>query len=164
MAARTAMIILGGALMVAACTSNTLPSPTSGPSGNALAGGGPNPLEVSGEAGRKMAVTVHNAETLSSWRSATRDELRQQDNALADRKIALVPLEDGALLIWASAACDRSGTLRATPAEIVVESDPRPGCDAIGNARGIVLSFASGIDPGRLRLVLKPDVLIPEAP
>ncbi len=165
MAGRTAMIILSGALIVAACTSNTHPSPTSEPSRSALAGGGPNPLEVSGEAGRKMAVTIDNNESLSDWRSATRDELRQQDASLAGRDIGLVELDDNvALLMWAGSACDRSGTLRATPAEIVVEPGPRPGCDATANPRGVVLSFVPGIDPAALRLSLKPDALIPAAP
>jgi hypothetical protein len=158
-----ATIILS-ATIVAACALNTLPSRTSDPSRNELAAGGPNPLDVLGEAGRKMAVTIENNESLSDWRSATREELRQQDASLAGRDIVLVELDDDvALLMWAGSACDRSGTLRATPAEIVVEPGPRPGCDAIANPRGVVLSFVPGIDPATLRLSLTPDALIPAA-
>ena len=160
-----ALVVIAMLLVSAGCGSSPSPRPASPSPGSELEVAGPNPIEVAGAAGRKMAVTVENVDALSGWRSATRDELRAVDGALADRDIALVELATGeSLLLWVGSACDRSGTLRATPVEIVLEPGPRPGCDAIGNARGIVLTFVAGIDPAGLRPILRPDTVLSEGP
>jgi hypothetical protein len=115
-------------------------------------------------ANRLMEVAIVGEQGLVvAWRGATDLEL----GAVAwdeNPDIGLGQLSDRELVLdWIGTVCDVEATLIVAPGSLVVSPPPREGCDAMAVGRGIVLTYATRIDPADVDVRLMETVLLPES-
>lgn len=96
-----------------------------------------------------------------AWRAATEPELGAIDWG-SDDLIALARLDERRLVLgWIGTVCDVEATLTIEKRSLVVTPAPRHGCDLVGVGRGLVLKFASDVDPRAIDVTLGERVLLP---
>jgi hypothetical protein len=112
---------------------------------------------------KPMTVTlVGDATVVSSWRAASEADLGQHAARMPDSDIALIALGPKDLLLaWVGGACDVSATLTIQRTTMALAEDPRPACDAIGITKGVVLSYASGVDPTAIQVSRDRSAIMP---
>lgn len=111
-----------------------------------------------------MEVTIVGQQGIVvAWRGATDRELgavvwdENEDISLgrsSDRELVLV---------WTGTVCDIEATLIVARGSLVVSPPPREGCDAMAVGRGIVLTYATPVDPPDIEVRLMDTVLLPES-
>jgi hypothetical protein len=95
------------------------------------------------------------------WRPATDRELRAVDWG-NDARIAVAPLgDDEVVLAWIGTVCDVKASLRIEEGALFVVPAPRKGCDLVGVGRGLVLTYAKGVDHDVVDVRLGDRVLLP---
>ena len=102
-----------------------------------------------------MTVTLlGDRAEVTSIRAATERELSKAP-AFGPNDLAALALDQHNLLVvWVGGACDVSATLTVEPALILLAEDPRPGCDAMGVGKGVVIGFTDPVDATSRKLVL----------
>ena len=155
---------------ISSATATALASPTvdSGKSASANA----NPLGPTTKPFAELAVpggikpmTVRltgDAAPFEAWRAATTQELERKAGTVPDLGILLTPLGGrDVLLAWTGGACDIGAALDVEARSLVLTEDRRPGCDAIGITKGIVLTSPSTLDVSQVKVDLVRAVLLP---
>jgi hypothetical protein len=91
---------------------------------------------------------------LTGHRSATIEELTAHRSTVNDSKVALIPLPgDEWLLRWIGTRCDAGARLDVRSASLTLSTESEESC-TWSTDRGVVLRFASGVDPSTLELAL----------
>lgn len=113
-------------------------------------------------AGREMELAiVGEPGVVVAWRAATEQELTA--GIWRDDDVALNRLTDRELVLgWIGTVCDVKATLAVARDRLVVSPVPREGCDAMAVGRGVVLTFATPVEPASVVVVLEPTELLPE--
>jgi hypothetical protein len=114
------------------------------------------PVDAVALRGMTMPLSFANPDgMIANRRAVTVPELRAHRDDSGANRIALTPLAGGEwLLTWTAAPCDARGTLTATPGALTLAVEPMPPCSAEVTVRGVVLRFASSVDPAGLALTL----------
>lgn len=113
-------------------------------------------------AGRQMEVAiVGEPGVVVAWRAATEQDLAA--GSWRDDDVALNRLTDREMVLgWTGTVCDVRATLVVARDRLVISPVPREGCDAMAVGRGVVLTFATPIEPASVAVVLEPSELLPE--
>jgi len=113
-------------------------------------------------AGREMELAiVGEPGVVVAWRAATDQEITA--GSWRDDDVALSRLTDRKLVLgWTGTVCDVKATLAAARDRLVISPVPRDGCDAMAVSRGVVLTYATPIEPASVVVVLEPTELLPE--
>lgn len=116
-------------------------------------------VEVTGGIKPMTVRLVGDRDVLTGWRPATRRELEDRAADVPAPGILLVPNGRGTLLLaWAGGGCDRGAVLSVARSSLVLTEDPRPGCDAIGVTKGVVLTPSIALDPATVKVTLVPAI------
>jgi hypothetical protein len=101
-----------------------------------------------------IEVTDHTG-SLEDARPATSTEMARPSGIAGPRQLAIANLAPDTILVrWTGSVCDRQPqmTIRSGVAEgppsVLHLTDERPGCDAVGVGRGVVLRFSIDVDAG----------------
>lgn len=149
-----ALLVLGGC----APGPSLAPSPTTKPSPEAI-----GTLTFPFTERHEMEVTiVGEPGVVIGWRGTTELERRSVVfDELGD--IGLGQIGERELVLgWTGTVCDVEATLFVRRDSLVVAPPPRGGCDAMAVGRGIVLTYATPVDPATIEVRLMPTTLLPE--
>jgi hypothetical protein len=113
---------------------------------------------VDGEAGTVLALSIRDRAGLMTARSATQAELRAHDFELSTANIVAKNLDDThLLLIWSGSSCDQSATLDVETGlrSMTLHNGPRPKCDLLENARGVVFQLREPVRGDQVAVAVK---------